>query len=438
MILRYQGRVQKCFFAALCLFLLGDGVGYFMAAFLRLPTAIGGRLVLIVQGLAILGSVRCVFKRVPPWCMWLLAVWFMDILLSWLVQGDYNSMYQHIIKYFIVGSASFLYFFCLSDYERFLKWINIIALVVPVSMLVLVRSEGFGVDEKTGEEMSYGMGYAYTVLNSAIICLNGAMQRRGVLYYFSSVAGIFALIGMGTRGPLVCALMFVTLRIFIFLSNMNIRKLFLGAIALSGGSAILFNYLESLLGKIAALLLAGNLSTRVLETFLQGIFISHDSGRSEIKRVARQIIDENFFTGVGIGRDRIMIARYMGSPSQASGLYAHSIFYEFCLQFGLIIGLFLIACLLIVLAKSFFIANKAAKDDGKTAHRDVILIMIAIGLFPLFFSHSYVQRVPFFMMLGVCLGTIRRTWIHSDWQAQLVEREGTCKTEHKVFNLTVL
>ncbi len=388
---------------ALYLCLTRDSLLAIFSSFLSVNNSILSIISVLIIGLVMLGSLPAVLKRIPVWSFFGGGIWFADILISWLVQGNHDNMYFYIIIRFFYGAAIFCFFYCLSDYERFLKWMGIFSLAVPILMYIVVRRSGFGY--RDGVEQSYSMGYSYIVLPFAVVSLNELIRRRSILHGINSIVGILVLIAMGTRGPLLCALSFFIMRVLISVAHIR-QVMFLGVMLVGSGTLLLY-YSSSLLEMLNSFLSLGNFSLRVLEAYVEGKMLV-SNGRLQIIEAAQRIIAENFITGVGIGRERIMIADYVAERGDVVGFYAHNIFYELWLQFGLVIGTILIICLLAIIIRAFISAHKAAKKTGSFAHRDVILIFIAVGLLPLFVSASYLQWYLFYILLAVCLSTLRR------------------------------
>ena len=75
------------------------------------------------------------------------------------------------------------------------------------------------------------------------------------------------------------------------------------------------------------------IESRTLEKMLTGD-ITNDSERSLIWSYMAISIMKNFPFGTGIGSDRLLLAH-----SMREGLYAHNFVFEFCVDFGIVIGI---------------------------------------------------------------------------------------------------
>ena len=133
------------------------------------------------------------------------------------------------------------------------------------------------------------------------------------------------------------------------------------------------------------------MSTRVFQTFL-GEFSSGtslDSGRLEIqKELIRQIKINPF--GYGLGGDRVF-----------TGWYAHNIFLELIVQFGIFIGGFL--CVFLV----YIVISSLRKARAEMQILSILLLFICTGLIKLLISGSYLIEPYFFLLLGFAI-SIRR------------------------------
>ena len=91
------------------------------------------------------------------------------------------------------------------------------------------------------------------------------------------------------------------------------------------------------------------------------------------------------------------------------GLYAHNIFLEIYVEFGLILGSFILLFILYLAISSLLV-----KDIKKYG---IALLWICLGLLPLFFSGSYLTSLEFWIMLAVLL-RLRKKDSYIDYEGE--------------------
>jgi len=130
---------------------------------------------------------------------------------------------------------------------------------------------------------------------------------------------------------------------------------------------------------------------------MEGTFFQ-DIERNLITEHSITLIKKHLLIGVGIGKDRILIADKMQRDvlTQAAGLYPHNILLEVLLHFGIFIGGWILIYLLKIIYTTIF------KNINRDA-TDVVCIFVSIGFVPLLVSGSYVESPLFYILVGICL-----------------------------------
>ena len=286
-----------------------------------------------------------------------------------------------VIPFFFVGL-----FVDINSHERKLEFISI--LVVISEMLYVLYKSIVGISlSDDGEEES--MGKAYLILPH-LLFLSYMMFQKFKLWRVAMVlVSLILMLGFGNRGTVLLFLFFVFIYFFFihrFDNPLRGRFLLCLSIVLLLVVFLEFVYL------VAPFLNSLGMSSRTIDFFIRGeYFISQ--GRGDIK----QILYDNMFVspifGFGLCGDR----RLCGG----TGLYAHVIFLEFLISFGVVQGclLFLVICLMIVFS---FILTKNVKK------RTFLLILICCGFLKLFISSSFLIERFFWFLLGYCVSLLRK------------------------------
>lgn len=314
---------------------------------------------------------------------------------SYLFENNYYVPSEESDKYFnyyiVFGiPASYIGVFC-ARYDittYFVKWLDIIMLIVSVGLLysipAIVMNSSVSLGLASYQQMAYMAGFAFD-LNLAGILLDEkldrfAFMRRGFIRYLCMFLLIFQLIAClfsGGRGG------------FIYLCASSIFLLFYSRKVKNGLYVVIFFLL--LIGVFSMLKgtnIYYSLESRMERTFS---FLSNVGGidlqNREIVWVAaeKQIID-NGFLGCGIFNYYHVMRVNFDQP------YAHNIFYDFFIQRGVLYFIFWIA----IFIKLFF--NVVLSIIHKSNIVPLMFFVYALCL--LMFSTTYLQSSMFWFAIS--------------------------------------
>lgn len=270
----------------------------------------------------------------------------------------------------------------------FLRIVPVIA-VVLFTVALLVAPQIF-----VAEDEGYSQGAGYAFLPAAVIALvyfsnNG---KRNQLIY-AIILGIAIAIG-GARGPIFCVLLSI---VFLIITKINFKKtwirLFVAFILILSAIGVYFFFNDNIfewLYELRRILYHYNVSPRILNIILAGK--RYDSGRSNLYQGAFKEISDHFL-GVGMFRDRQIMSKYMGAYSgSTTGNYPHNIVLEILIQYGVFFG----PAILIILISLLYKVGKSCGDN----ELPIFIVLMSIGMFPLFISSSYLLWDKFYLLLG--------------------------------------
>lgn len=281
----------------------------------------------------------------------------------------------------IVSRCIYTAMFCVPFYffSRRVKsrYLMIQQTVIP-SIIVLILSGFvyFYLRRHPGND-SYNMTIGYALLYPASLFWTNRKEKKR--FYFLFVITVALIFVMGSRGPMLCLLILVTLQELSNWKTVNelIRKAIL-AIAL----LIFFLFLRQILQLISNAFALVNIYSRNLTMILNGI-IASDSGRSTVYDIVKETIHQSPIIGYGIAGDAAVL-----------GYYPHNLFLELIFHFGYPVGILLsaVVCLKVAL-------NLKQRNQNE---RNTLYIFLSCGLIPLFMSGTYLQTPLFWIMLGLC------------------------------------
>ena len=297
---------------------------------------------------------------------------------SFLIYPETQSMIEKngvefiftVLPFFLMGASMDL-----KEQEHTLVVIGRIGVLLEVFLIYMGLSGSYSFDYS--EEDEY-MGIAYLLLVPLIFVVWNLINRFNIEDLLLSLAGFFALLGLGTRGPVASLVVFVAVSMLL-----SIKKLFFRVFIVIIGALIIY-FIEPILMLTIPIIQSIGMSSRVIENMLLEE-ININGRDSIIEQVAFKIKNQDFI-GSGLYYDRVLLG---------DDTYTHNVIYELLLNFGVYIGSFLILILILGLFRSLY------KLRG-TGFFYLLLAFVCIGFIPLLFSDSYLEYQPFWMLLGVC------------------------------------
>ena len=275
---------------------------------------------------------------------------------------------------FIYAMPAFLFIRRIWDYDRLFRYLigfAIPALLCSLGTLYIYLS----LDSQPGY-----MNFSYDLLLPTIILLFGYFTKRKLIYLIGGIVGSFVMFFCGARGPLLCLLISMVLYV-LFMSEKQSSKIMV-VLAVSFAAVIMFVFWDSIIQLLYGVADSIGVNSRILEKIADGT-LTDDSGRSTVRTQLREQL--NLF-GHGLFGDRVI----------TEGRYAHNIFLEILVEFGLIFGTLLSILLLLII-----LGGLLTKDKEK---RLLFIVFFSSSFVKLMMSSSYLSKEPaFYCLLGVCL-----------------------------------
>lgn len=381
----FQNSFYILLFYLICGDLFSKALLGLIRSFVRIPYRLDALLIYALLALAVLYSYKYIIRSFPTKELGVFVFLWCCFLISFAVESGFNSMYASMAKDFLIGTAGFICFRCIKDWNKFLKWLGAMAFVITISLAIHLRIVG-GLGR-------YSMYLGYLLLPGVIISANELIRKKSILFGANLIFGLVLQLSMGARGPILCALVFICVRVLIETGRSKYSFLIISTTVIVG--FFLFKYFDTIVTALSVFTGTSNLSNRVIAKFQSEQFFNGGT-RNIVQSNAIEMIGNHFLTGVGIGRDRIYMARLMGDSYNALGYYTHNPFLEIWLQFGVLIGSVLLFYLFRPIVRALF------KKNVPNEIRDVVLIMVFSGVVPLLISDSYLTKPEFFFAVAIC------------------------------------
>lgn len=291
-----------------------------------------------------------------------------------------------IFPFFATSLPAFIYVLSIKNFEEFDRIMIKIADFSFIFAIILLYSLLSG----KIEDQDYSMGLSYYLLFSLIIFTKRYIEDFRIKDLIRSAIVLTFIVLFGSRGAVVCFIVYFLFKISREFKNISYKKLIILSIFLVVSIVIAFSYKDLLKVLDEYFYYNFGLRSRTIELILYDT--GHLSGRYIIYEVMSNSINRNPFFGIGIVGDRTLMNNF--------GLYAHNIFLELFVQFGIILG----GLLLVIL--SLFIVNALSVKNEKIYN--LAIIWICIGFIPLLFSGSYLTSIEFWVMLAILLKIFRK------------------------------
>ncbi len=271
--------------------------------------------------------------------------------------------------------------------QKTLYWASIFSVAAKFTYQMYL----FGGGNLTGE---YDMDAAYKVLPSVVFLILWALEKKGVWNWLVATFGIFLVLTYGTRGPLLAALLFLCLGIYIVV--MRSRKLFVRIIFIVLTAAVLLvlssqSLLTVVFETLSKWFESIGFSSRILDFALEGE-MSVSVRRGLLLDNTIQAVKQRLFLGYGIMGDRVIL----------DGSYCHNIFWEFLCDFGVYLGGILFGAMIVLFIR-------AIKHSAKNENLLFVVMLISMIVTKLMLSGSYIIEPYFLFTIGVCINTLRNS-----------------------------
>ena len=304
---------------------------------------------------------------------------YMGYLYNWV--GMMFMLIFCALPWFVVG----LY---VDDFKVILKGLKKILILAWITNLMLITY-----CYMEGRPMSGNMEISYSILPLSIISIYFALKEKKIIYFISALCSGMVIIGIGSRGPLLCIAVFIVVHLLSDFKKNKILIVFMVVI-----SCLVFCNYNSILDELIDLFKKYDINSRTLYKIRDGS-IEDDTGRSDIQEVALQQLSEHPILGTGIAVERIKINQLVMNKDMGS-CYPHNLIIEILVQYGYIIGTGIILYLCYLFIKSI--------RKGSQIERELLIIIFSTEIIRLMLSSSYLSSSLFFLWLGLSINIVYR------------------------------
>lgn len=338
------------------------------------------------------------------------------ILTKWFILSDLNSKLKTLLFIMIILSIISIDYFMNPYLLEYISpnLINIFIVCIPYFALATniydfdaLMSKAFKVNifssamvllmayfSLSGISNNLGYDYmsvSYNMLIGIILNLYCALRKKNIVLWCVFIIQMLVLIIVGARGPIFCVLLFILLYFLKHHKLYSVTAIKVYFFTVLSATVIVFN-LRVITLFIIDILDRFNLTSRSITYLLSGSF-TQTTTRDYIRENLLEYIKLNPLRGYGLFSDRMLNENIM--HSQLQGSYAHNIFLELIINFGIPVGLLIIIILLISIIKQI---------KNSSYNKSVFLMMlVSISIGKLLFTSSYLIEQYFYVLLGIII-----------------------------------
>lgn len=291
--------------------------------------------------------------------------------------------------YFLIGALP-LYFVGKSvelDKVKYILYVISILCVVVTSFyyLVFTHAADYTGSSRMDAE-SHNMMASYQVLPSVLYVIYYFLRDKGLISGIISSLGFVLISSFGTRGPLMCLILFVVL-VLLFTKKYNHPILSYSIIIVLG--AIGLTFLSDILLFMINVTEQLNMSSRIFELAMNDMFFGGEASG-----------DERLFFAEKLGRVMEHDGNTWGYGFASSftyiGSYPHNLLMELRFSFGNYLGIAIFVGMILLMCKKFM---KSTNEQDRV----FLILLVCAGFVKLFMSGTMLDEAWLYFLLGYCM-----------------------------------
>lgn len=275
------------------------------------------------------------------------------------------------------------------DIKRFYNsfyYISVVAVFMCAFYeLLYAQSASYTGDVDTSE---YNMELAYSILPHVLMVSWRALKSFVILNIAPMLLGLMLLLSFGTRGPVICAIVFIAIYLLFIRPSKYQKTMRIITVACA---VYAMSFLDQFMTFMQLMTFQLGMSTRIFDKYFEGE-LEDSSGRDYIREtLLRELSIDNSLFGHGV----------LGSYPYVN-TYPHNIVLEFLFSFGWVWGIAILFCIVYIIAK--MLINTYQCEINVTFG----IILVIASILKLCFSSTFVDDALFFMLLGYCVNSSRK------------------------------
>ncbi|HOA16004.1 MAG TPA: hypothetical protein PKJ05_06695 [Bacillota bacterium] len=267
------------------------------------------------------------------------------------------------------------------DFKRLVSWLKALSVFALIYAVMIIL---------TGQRAADYMTLSYNLLVPLMIATWSALNEKNIWQGLAGIIFLFTVLAFGARGPLLCYFAFAGIYLVKYFFQ-DFKRTYPVLEALLAGALLASLNLRPLLDLVNRLLP----SSRTLSMALKGDLLS-SSGRAGIYKAVWEAIKKSPLSMKGLLADRIIVSEHL-RRQVSEGYYAHNLFLELSVNFGVVIGAVLTAGLLLYSVLAYL---RFEKMNDRYASL-VYAVFASYVLVEVQVSSSYLTNAFFWVLVGL-------------------------------------
>lgn len=308
-------------------------------------------------------------------------LFILNALLFGVVFTDYlNTFFFCFIPMILAGG--------IIDFEKYHGYMYRVSCFYILVLLIYVIWHYVGTLHLSTTDNVDIMGFAYYAIPSMMIIIYNYFREKKTLNLLFLILGAVYLLICGTRGPILCVLVFGMFCLAMDLKNGDARKK-LWILALCIFAFLFLMNLRSIAASLYPIFQKYGFSTRFFAWIINEDSLVGLSGRDSVYGTVLRHISEHPILGGGLMEEWIALRGY-----------AHNIVLELFNAFGIPVGIIIIATLLFLVVFAF------VKTKSVT-YKYYIAAFACVPFVKLMVSSSFLQESSLYILIGMCFSALR-------------------------------
>lgn len=385
--IRQNGKSERCFIYLCCFIWASVIMSYFYAFVMHIgpisfmSTWIGPSIITILS----IGAIPYFRKNVRLTTGVLFLSFFSIYLLNYLIYPEneigldrYSTMFYTSLPMIFIGQC-----IKLDKVERIFYFISILNIIsCALYFLFYTQSETYDGSAITGDE-GHNMGAAYKILPHVLFVAWQMYKHKTIFSIAITVLGFLLISSFGTRGPMVCVILFNAIYLlFIKKFDNPVRARMIIALV----AVMIIVFLTDIMSFMGEFVVSLGMSDRIFQIALDGNFVGGEASADSRVYIAETTLNM-------IKRSTELFGYGIAALDRVLGTYPHNFWIEMPLSFGIVPGILLIIILIYNIIKKYLTTNS---DDIHC----FLLLLVCSSLMKLSFSYTFITDPFLFMLIG--------------------------------------
>lgn len=310
-------------------------------------------------------------------------------LLNYIIYPNNENALDRYCILFIVEALP-LYFWGKSFVPRKIDYILYLlsifcVIVTSFYFLVFTHAEGYTGTSRMDAD-THNMLAAYQVLPSVLYVIYCFIRDKNLISGVVSFLGFVLISAFGTRGPLMCLILFVVL-VLLCTKKYKYPILSYSVIIILGGIGLIF--LQDILLFMISLIEKLNMSSRIFELAMNDVFFGGEASGDERLFFAKKLGNVMELDGSIFGHGFASSFNYIDS-------YPHNLLLELRFSFGNFIGIAIFVGMILIMCKKFM---KSVNEQDRV----FLILLVCTGFVKLFMSGTMLDEAWLYFLLGYCM-----------------------------------